>query len=96
VLIGRPDTHQAALAEELYGELSELGLAVLFDDRADTKPGEKFVEAELLGCPVRVTIGARTLPEGPVEVQLRRGRERREVPLEGAAAEIRALWEGCE
>ena len=96
VLIGRPDTPQAALAEKLYGELSELGLAVLFDDRADIKPGEKFVEAELLGCPVRVTIGARTLPEGPVEVQLRRGRERREVPLEGAAAAIRALWEGCD
>jgi prolyl-tRNA synthetase len=95
VLIGGPDTDQAALADALYAELSELGLEVLYDDRADTKPGEKFVEAELLGCPIRVTVGARTLPDGPVEVQVRRGRERREVPLEGAAAAIHALWEAC-
>jgi prolyl-tRNA synthetase len=96
VLIGGPDTPQAALADGLYVELSALGLEVLYDDRADTKPGEKFVEAELLGCPLRVTVGARTLPEGPVEVQVRRGRERREVPLEGAAQAIRDLWEACE
>jgi prolyl-tRNA synthetase len=69
---------------------------VLYDDRVDTKPGEKFVEAELLGCPVRVTIGARTLPDGPVEVQVRRGRERREVALEGAAAAIREIWATCQ
>jgi prolyl-tRNA synthetase len=96
VLIGGPDTPQAGLADALYGELSALGLEVLYDDRADTKPGEKFVEAELLGCPVRVTIGARTLPDGPVEVQVRRGRERREVPLDGAAEAIRDLWEACK
>ena len=95
VLIGKPDTPQAGLADRLYEELSDLGLEVLYDDRADTKPGEKFVEAELLGCPVRVTVGARTLPDGPVEVQVRRGRERHDVPLEGAAAAIHALWEAC-
>ena len=92
VLIGGPDTPQAELAERLFAELSDLGLEVLYDDRAAIKPGEKFVEAELLGVPVRVTVGKRTLPEGPVEVQVRRGRERREVPLEGAAAAIRDLW----
>jgi prolyl-tRNA synthetase len=43
-----------------------------------------------------VTIGARTLPDGPVEVQVRRGRERRGVPLEGAAEAIHAIWEGCD
>jgi prolyl-tRNA synthetase len=95
VLIGTPGTPQAALADRLYEELTELGLELLYDDRADTKPGEKFVEAELLGCPLRVTVGARTLPDGPVEVQVRRGRDRRDVPLEGAAAAIRALWEQC-
>jgi prolyl-tRNA synthetase len=96
VLIGGPDTAQAGLADSLYAELSELGLEVLYDDRAGTKPGEKFVEAELLGCPVRVTVGARTLPDGPVEVQVRRGRERRDVPLDGAAAAIRVIWEACD
>jgi prolyl-tRNA synthetase len=96
VLIGGPDTPQAALADGLYEELSALGLEVLYDDRADTKPGEKFVEAELLGCPLRVTVGARTLPDGPVEVQVRRGRERRDVALEGAAEAIHDLWEACD
>ena len=67
------------------------GLAVLLDDRDGTTPGEKFVEAELLGCPIRLTIGKRTLPDGPLEGQVRRGRERNDVPLHGAAAAIVAL-----
>jgi prolyl-tRNA synthetase len=66
---------------------------VLFDDRAGMSPGQKFIEAELLGCPVRVTIGKRTLPDGPVEAQVRRGREKRELPVDGAAAAIRDLWQ---
>lgn len=92
VLIGGPGTEHAAFADHLYDELSELGLDVLYDDRPKTKPGEKFVEAELLGCPVRVTVGQRTLPDGPLEVQVRRGRERRDVPLTGAAGAIRDIW----
>jgi prolyl-tRNA synthetase len=93
VVIGAPDTPQAELADRLYGELSELGLEVLYDDRADVSPGQKFVEAELLGCPLRVTVGKRTLPDGPLEVQIRRGRERRDLPLDGAARGLRSLWE---
>jgi prolyl-tRNA synthetase len=92
VLIAAPGTPQAEFAEVLFAELSDLGLDVLFDDRPGTKPGEKFVEAELLGCPVRVTVGKRTLPDGPLEVQVRRGRERHDVPLPGAAAAIRDIW----
>ncbi len=94
VLIGAAGTPQAELAERLFGELTELGLAVLLDDREDKKPGEKFVEAELLGCPVRVTIGKRTLPDGPLEVQVRRGREVHEIPLAHAATGVREVWEG--
>ena len=80
VLVGDHASPQAAFAAALYDQLSDAGLAVLLDDREGTKPGEKFVEAELLGCPIRVTIGKRTLPDGPLEIQIRRGRERREVP----------------
>ncbi len=85
VLVGDGDSPQGELAERLFTELTDLGLEVLLDDRPGTKPGEKFVEAELLGCPLRVTIGKRTLPDGPLEVQVRKGRERRDVPLDGAA-----------
>jgi prolyl-tRNA synthetase len=91
VLVGDHASPQAAFAEALYDQLSDAGLAVLLDDREGTKPGEKFVEAELLGCPIRITIGKRTLPDGPLEIQIRRARERREVPLHHAAAAIREL-----
>ncbi len=93
VLIGDEGTPAADYAEDLYGQLSDLGLEVLFDDRAGMSPGQKFIEAELLGCPLRVTVGKRTLPDGPLEVQIRRGREKREVPLDGAPAAILSLWE---
>ena len=74
----------ATLAERLYDELREAGLDVLYDDR-DVGPGEKFADAELLGCPLRLTVGRRTLESGEVEVQIRRGREDAPLPLEGAA-----------
>lgn len=93
VQIGDPGTPPAEFADRLYEELTDGGLDVLYDDRAGLSPGQKFVEAELLGCPVRVTVGKRTLPDGPLEVQIRRGREKREVPIAGAAAAIRELWD---
>ena len=93
VLIGDPGTPPAEFADRLYEELTDGGLDVLYDDRAGLSPGQKFIEAELLGCPVRVTVGKRTLPDGPLEVQIRRGREKREIPLAGAAAAIHQIWD---
>ena len=63
---------------------------MLYDDR-DLRPGEKFVEAELLGCPLRLVAGRRSLESGELEVQVRRGMEQRAVPIEGAAAAVKAL-----
>jgi prolyl-tRNA synthetase len=91
VSLGREGSEERGLAEELYGELSGVGLDVLYDDR-DAGPGEKFADAELLGCPARVTIGRRTLAAGEIEVQVRRGRESRTVPVQGAASAIAELW----
>jgi prolyl-tRNA synthetase len=93
VVVGKEGTEERAFADGLYGELMELGLEVLYDDR-DAGPGEKFTDAELLGCPLRVTVGRRTLGAGEVEVQLRRGRESTSVLLEDAAEEIAELWRG--
>jgi prolyl-tRNA synthetase len=64
---------------------------VLYDDR-DFGPGGKFADAELLGCPLRLTVGRRTLSAGEIEVQVRRGRESRSLPVEGAAQAAAALW----
>ena len=88
--LGKEGTDERALAERLYEELREAGLDVLYDDR-DMRPGEKFVEAELLGCPLRVVAGKRSLESGELEVQVRRGTEKRSVPIEGAAAALAAL-----
>lgn len=89
--LGKPGTDEQALAEKLYEELRALGLDVIFDDR-DLGPGAKFADAELLGCPLRLTVGKRTIEAGEVEAQVRRGRETRSVPLEGAAQAAYDLW----
>jgi prolyl-tRNA synthetase len=93
VVIGADGTPERELADGLYGEVEAAGLEVLYDDR-DAGPGEKFTDAELLGCPLRVTIGRKTLAAGEVEVQIRRGREGTTVPIENAAAALDELWRG--
>jgi prolyl-tRNA synthetase len=90
VVIGKPESDERALADRLYDELGASGVRVLYDDR-DAGPGEKFTDAELLGCPARVTVGRRSLAAGELEVQVRRGRATRTVPIEGAAEQLTAL-----
>ena len=58
------------LAAALADELSAAGHDVLLDDR-DERPGEKFADADLLGCPLRITVGRRSLEDGAVDVRLR-------------------------
>jgi prolyl-tRNA synthetase len=91
VTLGKAGSEERELSERLYAELQTAGLATLYDDR-DAGPGEKFADAELVGCPLRITVGRRTLAAGELEVQVRRGREARSVPIEGAAEAVAALW----
>ena len=80
------DAHVVALpaveerAEEAAQALDEAGLDVLLDDR-DQRAGEKFADADLIGCPVRVTVGKKTLEDGAVDVRDRKSGEERRVPL---------------
>jgi prolyl-tRNA synthetase len=60
----------ATRAEELAAALAGSGRSVLLDDR-DARPGEKFADADLLGAPVRVTVGKKTLEDGAVDVRRR-------------------------
>jgi prolyl-tRNA synthetase len=96
VAVGRPGTPERDAAEKLYETLLEGGVDVVYDDR-EAGPGEKFADAELLGCPVRLTVGRRSLESGEVEVQIRRGRqEAPPLPLGGEPADLlRALDELC-
>ena len=88
VALGKPGTPEREAADGLYATLLEGGVEVLYDDR-DLGPGEKFAEAELLGCPLRLTVGRKSLESGEVEVQLRRGRQSTAgLPLNGEPAEL--------
>ncbi|HEY2536697.1 MAG TPA: aminoacyl--tRNA ligase-related protein [Solirubrobacteraceae bacterium] len=95
--LGKPGTPEREAAETVYRTLIEGGIETLYDDR-DLGPGEKFAEAELLGCPLRLTVGRRTLESGEIEVQVRRGRAQAPgIPLAGEPqALVRAvdeLWQ---
>jgi prolyl-tRNA synthetase len=91
VTLGKPGEEVRTLSDRIYDELRDLGLDVLYDDR-DASPGEKFADAELLGCPLRVTIGKKSVEAGEIEVQVRRGQEKGSLPLEGAAEAAAELW----
>jgi prolyl-tRNA synthetase len=93
VSMGKAGTPESEAAEALYAELLDAGLKVLFDDR-DAGAGAKFADAELIGCPLRLTVGRRSLESGRAEAQARRGQREHEggVALTGAADEIRGLW----
>jgi prolyl-tRNA synthetase len=83
-LLNPKDDDVRGAGETLYAELQQRGVEVLLDDR-DERPGSKFKDAELLGIPVRVTVGARGLKEQSFEVQSRRDGERIMLPVAGAA-----------
>ncbi len=88
-LVKPGDAAQEAVADKLYRELSESGVEVLLDDR-DERPGVKFKDADLLGIPLRITVGKRAA-EGIVEYKLRRESEKQEKTAEEAAKEAIAL-----
>lgn len=71
-------------SEEIYGQLTALGLEVLLDDR-DSRPGVRFADAELIGIPWRLVVGERGLGKGEVELIARRDGAETSLPLAGAA-----------
>jgi prolyl-tRNA synthetase len=93
VVLGQEGSEERQVADRLYRELRDHGLDILYDDR-DANPGEKFADAELVGCPLRVTVGRKALAAGEVELQIRRGRESRAVPIDRAAEAIAEVWRG--
>ncbi|ART76378.1 proline--tRNA ligase [Sutcliffiella horikoshii] len=78
---------QASLAEEIYSELKNSGLAVLMDDRQE-RPGVKFADADLIGLPVRVTVGKKA-EERIVEVKWRETGDMEELSVEELIQKLR-------
>jgi prolyl-tRNA synthetase len=66
------------------------GVEVLLDDREE-RAGVKFADADLIGIPVRIIVGKKSLAEGKVEIGLRSTGEKKQVPVAEAAAHARAL-----
>jgi len=83
-----------AVADRLYADLRAQGVDVLLDDR-DERPGVMFADWELVGVPLRVTVGERSLKEGKVELLVRRGMQSSGVAVEGALQAVVAALEGC-
>ena len=78
------------IADQLYADLRAAGFSVLYDDRA-MSPGVKFKDADLIGVPIRVAIGKRSLENGGAEVKLRSGSEREIVPLADLIGHLKSL-----
>lgn len=82
-------------ATELYNSLLEAGVEVILDDR-DTRPGVMFSEWELIGVPIRVTIGDRGLANDEVEVQLRSAAEAEKVKVADLNAYVLNLYQNLK
>jgi prolyl-tRNA synthetase len=93
ILVSTKDEAVVAAAESIYSVLQSAGVDVLLDDR-DERPGVKFKDAELIGIPVRISIGSRDLAEGVVEVVSRATGERERVPVDQAAKHAQELLAG--
>jgi len=89
-MLNPKDDEVREASEKLYAELLELGVEVLLDDR-DERPGAKFKDADLIGIPLRVTVGARGLKEGQFELKARAGVEIEMLPLATAAASLKSM-----
>jgi len=90
LVVNAKDPKMAGLAEQLYADLGKAGLDVLYDDR-DLRPGVKFKDADLLGLPLRVTVGSRAVKEGVVEIRRRRTGQETAVPPGEVAQAVGSL-----
>ena len=90
VSIGVAGPEATEIAERAAGELEAAGLEVLLDDR-DLRPGEKFADADLIGCPVRVTVGKKTLEDGRADVLTRGNRAEERVAVTGLVDHVKEV-----
>jgi prolyl-tRNA synthetase len=88
--INYQDKATGEACDKLYQELRQRGLEVLLDDR-DERPGVKFKDADLIGIPLRVTIGAKGLAKGCIEIRWRRDGKTDEIPVHDAREKIHAV-----
>jgi len=85
--VNQDDKEVAQTAEKIYEQLQNNGIDVLLDDR-DLRGGVKFKDADLLGIPIRITVGKKAVAEGNIEIKLRSKSESTKVAIEKAADKV--------
>ncbi|MEA4901494.1 proline--tRNA ligase [Desulfitobacterium sp.] len=90
VPVSMKDKQVVETAEKIYEELRQTGVEVIIDDR-DERPGVKFKDADLVGYPLRVTIGSKTLAQGQVELRLRKSGEMELVNVEELTSRVKGI-----
>jgi prolyl-tRNA synthetase len=88
--VNQDDEKVAKVAEDIYSQLIEEGIDVLLDDRG-MRGGVKFKDADLIGIPVRVTVGKKSVADGNVEIKLRAESESRKAPIDKAPQKVAEL-----
>jgi prolyl-tRNA synthetase len=95
VLINDSSGGPQETAEAIYSGLQRDGIEVLYDDR-DERPGVKFNDADLIGCPLRLTVSKKALEQGGVEMKRRTSKDKTIVPVDEIVyqvqAELAILW----
>jgi prolyl-tRNA synthetase len=84
---------QVDVAENIYAQLMHEGIEVIVDDR-DERPGVKFKDADLIGIPIKITVG-RKAEEGIVEFKMRNSNDSREIRVEDVPGEVKKVMEEC-
>ena len=91
VLLDPSNTELAAYADKLYADLNAVGIEVFMDDR-DERPGVKFKDADLLGMPVRINLGAKGFAAGEVEVKNRKSKEMHKMPPADVSSFVKSFF----
>jgi prolyl-tRNA synthetase len=89
----------AKAADQCYEDLQKAGYEVLYDDRTEATAGFKFKDADLLGIPLSVRVGARSLKEGTIEIKRRRSKDVASVPVAQVMDKVKEFvveeWKLC-
>lgn len=89
VVIAKKDEQQMAAAEQLYAQLQAAGVDVMLDDR-DERPGVKFKDMDLIGTPIRLTVGKK-IGDGLVEMKLRKAEKAEDISIDNVVAKVLEL-----
>ncbi len=93
ILVNSNNEQVVKITEDLYKQLNEAGIEVLYDDRTDASPGFKFKDADLLGMPLQVIVGEKNVVNGNVEVKHRQTGERSVIAIQDTIGFVKKFFQ---